>query len=310
MSGFRFNCKGTTNAIGIIGKCSKARIDNCYFDYGDSPICTNYIGWNATGRVAGVVDHCTFHNIERLLICDIRGTEQAYKTGGAGWWGGTSWNEGVQPGTATMLYWEDNQFVYDSNVANQPGNVDATFYGDYGGVAVIRHNTFSGYALNYIDAHGDQVTSNNYGTVYFEIYNNTFTRGNASGTGGATQGYFENQRGGMRIQWGNNFNGTVIPVVLMKYYSNDITVISNTYYWGDKWNSDTSEADMVSVPSGVGYLGNTYPGVNLKQNYFFARPQPGQAFHPYTALTYPHPLVAGAGSATRPSPPASLRVRP
>jgi hypothetical protein len=309
MSGFRFNCKGVTNAIGIIGKASKARVDNCYFAYGDTPLCTNYIGWNATGRVAGVVDHCTFYNIQRLFVCDIRKTEQAYKIGGA-WWGGAAWNDPPRPGTTDMLYWEDNTFTYDSNVSTNTGNPDASFYGDYGGTAVIRHNTFTGYGLNYIDAHGDQVTSHNYGTLFFEIYNNTFTRGTASGARGATQGYFANQRGGMRIQWGNTFNGSVTPVVLIKYYENDITVISNTYYWGDKWNNETNVADMVSIPNGRGYLGKTYPGVDVNRNYFLAPPQPGQTFYPYTPLAYPHPLVAGNGGATRPSAPTSLRVQP
>jgi hypothetical protein len=115
MSGFRFNCKGVTNAIGIIGKASKARVDNCYFAYGDTPLCTNYIGWNATGRVAGVVDHCTFYNIQRLFVCDIRKTEQAYKIGGA-WWGGAAWNDPHRPGKTEMLYWEDNTFTYESKV--------------------------------------------------------------------------------------------------------------------------------------------------------------------------------------------------
>jgi hypothetical protein len=96
--------------------------------------------------------------------------------------------------------------------------------------------------------------------------------------------------------------------VLMKYFYDDITVISNTYYWGDKWNNDTDEKNMVSVPSGFGYLGNTYPGVDLNRNYFLATVQPGQTFYPYSPLAYPHPFVAGDAAANRTSLPGSLNV--
>jgi hypothetical protein len=297
MSGFRFNCSGVTNPIMIIGKASKVRIDNCYFEKGDSPIVCNYMGSNATGRVAGVVDHCTFHNIERLFICDVRQTD--------GVWGATSWAEGVQPGSAAMLYFEDNQFIYDADLTNQSGSPDATFYGQYGGVCVIRHNTFSGYQYSYIDAHGDNP---GYSTLYYEIYQNSFTAGGA----GPVSGFFENQRGGKRIHWGNTFTGSFTPVELIKYWSTDVRVVSNTYFWGDTWNTgsstDTNEADMVAVVNGNGVVSSDF--IKLGQQYFLAAPKTGQIFYPYTPLVYPHPLVNAVPNQNSPAAPTSLRIVP
>jgi hypothetical protein len=297
LSGFRFNGLGYRNIVGIIGKCTQARIDHCTFNQGDTGIATNFVGWGATGRVAGVVDHCTFQDMGRNLVTDIRAADTA--PGGPGIWGATSWNDGVQPGSLQMLYWEDNTFTYTSAINNNP-NHDASFYGDYGGVAVIRHNTFSGYAYAYVDAHGDNPDDS---TLLFEIYNNTFTQG----TNGTNAGWFMNQRGGQRIMHDNIFHGANGVCELIKYNASDVHVVSHSYFWGDTWNTDTNEAHIVQVVDTHGGPWSS-TSIHLGKNYFLAPPQSGQTFYPYKSLAYPHPLVTADGNATRPSPPASLRV--
>jgi hypothetical protein len=286
LSGFRFNGLGFKNIIHIIGPATQARIDHCIFYQGDSGVTTNYIGSGATGRVAGVVDHCSFYNMARAaFVCDIRATDTTS-------WGSTAWNEGAHPGTVNMLYWEDNQFIYDANLT---GNADATFYGQYGGSAVIRHNTFSGFAYCYLDAHGD---GPDYSTLIYEIYSNTFTQG----TNGVNAGWFMNQRGGKRIMWDNTFSGRNSGCELIKYWPDDVHIVSDSYFWGNTWNGDKNQADLISVE------GPNSSTIVLGKNYFLAAPRSGQTFYPYNPLVYPHPLVTG--DATHPSRPASLRVVP
>ncbi len=285
LSGFTFNNKDNqTPIVSIVGPAFKVRIDNIVFNKGDAAIGANFLGGAGTGPVYGVVDSSEFYNMKRpFFAMDIRLGEAT--------WGSTAWaeflgNEATFPGSEKMLYFEDNKFVWNSQLTDL--NVQTALYGQYGGKAAFRYNNLSG-LCTYIDAHGDNP---DYGTILYEIYNNTFVEDDSL----CVQGDIVWLRGGQMIAHDNVFTGVAVPFRMSVYWTTDLAAhrVKNTYYWGNTWNGNASQASLVFVnDSGQTPAGYSASNIKLNQQYFLQQPQSGQVYFPYTPYQYPHPLRTG-----------------
>jgi hypothetical protein len=293
LSGIRINSQDTYRYIvAARGPAANLRIDHCWFEKGDA-IVTNALGGGGKGPVYGVIDHNTLHNMSRgYFVQDVESTDSAVAAAqgnplGTDNSGATSWSRPIRPGNLDTVVLEDNQFLYDSGIT--AGNPDASIYGCYGGRAAIRHNVFSGYGVNYIDAHGDHP---DWGVVLYEVYENTFNHGTAF----EDVGDVANARGGMHIYFNNTFNGsTGFPLLLVHYFPQDIHVVTNTYFWGNTWDGKTDQASMIAPVDNQQFC-SSCTVAQLNKDYFLRPPQSGDpfkyaSFYPYTPLVYPHPLV-------------------
>jgi hypothetical protein len=290
ISGFTIN--GTDDqepVIEMIGPIYKIRVDHVTFN-GGGTVASNYITNKGAGPVYGVFDHSIFLNMKRpYYATDIRTSDST--------WGTAAWNEFLAnpasfPGSGNMLYFEDDQFTWNRAVNGLQG----ALYGGYGGKAVFRHNTLSG-DCTYVDAHGD---GPDYGTIYYEIYNNVFNEDDTL----CGQGDIVGMRGGQLIAHDNQFTGSAIPFQLVTYWALGVELathrVQNTYIWNNTWNGGSSQ---VSVYDHSGTC--TTPCINLNQQYFLAAPQSGQTYYPYRPYAYPHPLT-NVTKANAPVPPTGL----
>jgi hypothetical protein len=282
LSGFTFNnVDGQTPIVAIVGPSFKVRIDHIVVNKGDTAIGSNFLGFPGTGPVYGVVDNSDFYNTVRTYFAtDIRVGDAS--------WGTTAWTEFIGqestfPGTDKMLYFENNQFIW--NTSNTATNTQGALYGQYGGKAAFRYNTFNG-LCTYIDAHGDTPDT---GTIFYEIYNNTFVENDQL----CSQGDIVWLRGGQMIAHDNTFTGGAIPFRMSVYWTTDLAAhrVRNTYYWGNTWNGNSTQSSLVTV-NDSGQTPASYSSANIKlnQQYFLAAPQSGQTYYPYTPYIYPHPL--------------------
>jgi MYXO-CTERM domain-containing protein len=281
LSGIRFNSSDEhTPIVALVGPISAARIDHCLFDKGDAAVGTNALGdpHKGTGPVYGVVDHCQFRNMTRpYFAMDLRAGESSSGT--------IAWTEGIFPGSDRMMYFEDDEFVWNAELTAP--NAQGALYGQYGGKAAFRHNSFSGFCT-YVDAHGDNPDE---GTIYYEIYDNTFTEDLSL----CIQGNIAWQRGGQWIIHDNTFIGEQLPIRMSVYWETDKPEhrVQNTYIWGNTKNGDPDQAALAAVTdSGQTAVGYSAEHIRLDQEYFLHAPEEGQTYYPYTPLTYPHPLVA------------------
>jgi len=260
-------------------------------------------GTAGTGPVYGVVDHCTITDTGLGFFAqDVRSADSA--------WGGIAWtdflaNEATYPGGNKFLFFEDNTITWDKSVNSGSGPGQGSLYGQYGGKVVYRHNDISNWSP-LVDAHGFQA-SNAYGTIMYEIYNNTFKDSGAY-TGYGYEGKVFYLRGGHHLIHDNQFNTSDIPVVLTVYNSSDPANqrIKDTFFWNNTHcNQDgvtgcsTNQSTMVSVETGP---------LTLNTDYFLRAPTTGDFGglpSPYTPYTYPHPLQ---GTSTTLMPPTGLKA--
>jgi hypothetical protein len=276
-----------TNRVGIAiyKTCTQLRIDNCYFN-----------NWNPSihysGKIYGVTDHCTFHNgyVELQFSQDL------------GDFGAADWRTPIHPGGLDTMVVEDCTFLVDV-----PGTksdfIENRIYGQAGGRACIRHNTFTfKSALPMIfDAHGESPNNGNawgHSTHFYEVYNNTF---NCKYT------YrFWNLRGGIHIFHDNAFNisGSQSEPLFMGVLREDVgypsgsgatqELIEKSFAWNNTYNGSPIAKSFANDGST-----NTEPVENVD---FFNRPiHSGDPWYPYTPLTYPHPLTSGKPVASGPS---------
>jgi hypothetical protein len=279
LSGIRFDSSdGQSPIVALAGPISKARIDHCVFNKGDAAIGTNFLSAPGSGPVYGVVDHCQFINMQRpYFAMDVRVGEDS--------WGTTAWTEGIEPGSDKMMYFEDNQFVWNMDMTDDNGQ--GALYGQYGGKAAFRHNNMTGFCT-YVDAHGDGPDES---TMYYEIYNNTFMEDLSL----CIQGDIAWQRGGQWIIHDNTFVGVSTPIRLSVYWTTDKLEhrVKNTYIWGNSWNGNTDQSALAEVADS-GQTPDGYSAANIRENqeYFMHAPTAGQVYHPYAPYTYPHPLTS------------------
>jgi hypothetical protein len=107
------------------------------------------------------------------------------------------WADDVVPGSAGMVFIEDNTFTYNAsgNPAYYMGSSAVQSY--YGARTVFRHNTLN---MMQIDFHG---TPGSIGARWAEVYENTFNTGVAN----AAQSNYVVIRGGSGVIWNNHHTG-------------------------------------------------------------------------------------------------------
>lgn len=239
------------------------------------------------------------------------------------------WTEDVVPGSANMIFLENN-------IWNAPsGGYCQGEEANYGAVYVLRDNQLNGCQ---IDAHGGPPS-----TRWLEVYNNTYTNCCASGSD------FD-WRGGTGVYWGNVTNsrqgGTdtslgpicgssdtcgTYPVQYQFGMGIGGSNYSPAYVWGSDYSS-TSAHSIVSTMVQVGATLTSCSGLSGDLcNAIVTTSQPSTlercesaadvsagcpVSYTYTPYTYPHPLDTlspscfGAGcastSGTAPVPPTKL----
>ena len=315
ISGFRFE-QLSAAAFGVIsfaGPSRKVRVDHCIFSLGDVAVATNHRSVErGNGPVWGVVDHCQFYNMGRACYPDdVRLGDTCCANYGSGY-GSTAWAEGAHPGTEQMMYWEDNQFVW--NQASPGFQRESAVYGGDGGSLCFRYNNTSGMSYQ-VDAHGD--AQGQASMLFYEIYGNTFNYSTAY----SSQGLLMAQRGGQWIVHDNTFNTGGANVHAMMIYLTADTVahrVQKTYVWGNTVNTvpntRISFCTDSSQPQCAGCSNGACPGTSqtcggyscerIRKDFewFDHAPTSGQAYFPYTTYTYPHPLVTGGGGPPPPTP--------
>ena len=259
LSGMRINSSDNTFAVVLAGPMFKVRIDNMFFNKGDSPVATNHgFELKGTGPVYGVIDHCTFLNTKRgYYATDVRSGESV--------WGTTAWSEPIVAGSPNMMFIEDCTFTQNGSLTDFSAH--GVLYGGWGGRVCLRNNSLNQLALP-VDAHGDDVGGGVYGTVFYEIYGNTFT---------GPQFDVSNQRGGKRICYNNTYINSTPTYKLVVYYTSDLVshrVTDSHYYNETVGGTPTSALGSYVFPADGGQAPAGYSAANIIFNthYFFAAP--------------------------------------
>lgn len=282
-----------SSAIYVKGPANAFRFDNILGNKGDAFLYSNDDA-SATGTALGVIDHSYLENYSRAYFAqDQRSTDKTFGTACPnGTNGGTAWNEfllapSTYAGSNKEIYWENDTFTW----TQAPSSGQGAFYSQYGGKVVVRYSTFSGWSPYVVDE-GDNPAC---GSVYYEIYNNTFNE-DCSITGFGCEGKVFDFRSGNLIVHDNTFNGQSIPAELTKYSgSGNLTShdINNSYFWNNTWNgtpcqtdSNSSGAVCVDVASD-----SASPKPTRNTDYWLRAPdQAADVYFGYTPYTYPHPL--------------------
>lgn len=296
LSGLTINCSDDKSlSIALVGPIFNARVDHCKFNKGDAAVRTNAGGqFTGQGPVYGVVDHCQFYNMGRpVFAMDVR-VGDGVNAGAAAWTEFLA-DPASFPGSNKMMYYEDCQFIWDANNTNT--NSQGFLYGQNGGKACVRHCSTTGTEFLF-DAHGDSI-GQYYGTIYYEIYNNTF--GGTPYFGGFQGGEAVWMRGGQLIMRDNTIASPQRSLDMSVFFTNDLTAhrVQHIYFDNNINGGDATQADFVHVKdSGQTPVGYSAANIRLNTEYFLHAPQTGNTYFPYTAYTYPHPLVGASPTPT------------
>jgi hypothetical protein len=298
-----------SSAIYVRGPANAFRFDHILGNKGDAFLYSNNDS-SATGRALGVIDHSYLENYSRTYFAqDQRSTDNKLGTACPnGTNGGTAWSEftsaeSTYAGSNKEIYWENDTFTW----TQAPPSGQGAFYSQYGGKVVVRYSTFAGWSPYVVDE-GDNPAC---GSVYYEIYNNTFNE-DCSITGYGCEGKVMDFRSGNLIVHDNAFNGQSIPAELTKYPgSGSLTShnINNSYFWNNTWNGNSCQTD--SNPSGAVCVDvasdSDSPKPTPNTNYWLRAPnQASDVYFGYQPYTYPHPLIGN--TVTQVSPPSGLTV--
>lgn len=267
----------TNDVFTVEGPVNKFRIDHVKANQSDAFLCSN-CGGAATGPVWGVIDHSYLTNFGRVYFAQDRRSTDG--NNGSVAWGEFLGHEAAMAGSNQMVYFEDNTITW--TVSLPVGQGQGSLYGQYGGKVVYRYNTVSNFSP-LVDAHGDNP---GYGTIFYELYNNTITEG-CTLTGFGCEGKIMYLRGGQFLIHDNAITGASTPVTLTVYFSTDLIAhrVQNTFIWNNTVNGSAQDSTIANVETANG----GYP------KYFLRAPTTGDVYASYTPYTYPHPLVAGGG---------------
>lgn len=292
------------NAIDVNGKkdgsfgLTQLRIDHNTFNKGSRAIHT-------IGQVYGVIDNNNFINCN--IAIGITGDNNY------------SWSRPIIAGTANALFIEDNTFTINNDVDSEPNE---QIYHQEGGRTVTRYNTFNGTAYTngnslFFDSHGNQnyYKGNSFdfrGQPIIEVYNNEMYAYKSY-----RMVYF---RGGSVLFYNNTMTtktGSAPSIDVTeeegwqtKFFDplddtwNAQDQIMNSFFWGNTSNGNAitdvslgSESDsgfikkdrdyFMHAPQSSGGL-STYTGRAGGDMTFSS--EEANAYYPYTAYTYPHPL--------------------
>ena len=292
ITGFKFNENGVVNdnqptvIVTGISTNTAYRIDHNTLTNTDNGTLLD-----VKGNGPGLIDHNTFSGGGSAEMIHNLGM-QGLSTSG--------WTDDVIPGSANMLFIEDNTFTQ-----NGGGTVSHIVESYNGARTVIRHNTLT---MTDIDQHGTC------GFIYarwWEIYGNNWV------INGITS-FYAHLRGGSGVVWGNTLTGTngsgAASIQMQEdcgslqpqtvgggYEPSGTRVQSPAYVWG---NSSTIPID------------SNFPVLN--RDYFISTNQPSTltrcesaadqaagcpVSYNYTPYIYPHPLQ---GASSAPPPPSGL----
>ena len=296
VTGFLFTGPGNIN-LGVIGANGGStfkpwRIDHNVFT-NDNPT-----GVTMYNNSPGLFDHntVTFGAAAEFIHNFARGSSN----------GNQGWTDDVLPGSAALVYIEDNDLTCTSNTT-----VCSMVQGYYGSRTVVRHNQMHGAVL--IDMHG---TCGNVYARWWEVYENTWTV-----SPGTNQYAYIGMRGGSGVIWnnhivspGNNSGGAGIKFIEdCTSGSYPITDqigrgINQAYSPVYAWNNDPS---MIYANQGTFvhnndvFTSSSQPATMIRCELAADGGSPGTDSCPttysYVPYTYPHPLQ-GSG----PPPPSGL----
>jgi hypothetical protein len=214
----------------------------------------------------------------------------------------SGWTDNVVPGSANMLFIEDNTFTFPAS-----GN-PAYFWGSsavqsyYGARTVVRHNTMN---MVQVDQHG---TAGAIGARWWEIYENTFNTTVAN----ANQCCFIVLRAGSGVVFNNHHVGANQSNAGVQLYEED-SGYPALYQIGRGINENLSPAYVWGNDSGMP-VGSASSNVTQGTDFFVSTSQPtsmvrrqlstdtSSTTYSYVPYTYPHPLQGGI------APPTGLKA--
>lgn len=308
VTGFSFTGIGDPNNgdVSFSGSTASAafRLDHNTFSSGGTAIFVTV--WN---NAPGLIDHNSLTGGAASEMIHNMGMGATLLVG---------WLDDVTPGSASMLFIEDNTFTYPASGNPAYGYGTTAIQSYYGARTVFRYNTLN---MTQVDQHG---TPGNIGARWWEIYNNTFNvvpNGNLDKYMGLRAGsgvIFNNVKTGSP-------NGGAGGIVL---YEEDTGIWPLAYQVGSgiNGNIDGHLACGTRNNSPAYLWNNQAPDLNASggsanvqanRDFFAAATQPATMFrgelltdtcsttYNYAPYTYPHPLQAG-GTTSRPVQPTGL----
>jgi len=283
----------SANAITTAGSTSSIafRIDHNIFASSNQ---ATFISTN--GNAPGLIDHNHFTSdgASEMIHNLAMGASDA-----------SGWTDNVMPGSANMLFVEDNTFTYlaTGNPAYFLGTSAIQSY--YGARTVFRHNTLNNCQ---VDQHG---TAGAIGARWWEIYENTFN----PDVPNANQCCYVVLRGGSGVVFNNHQTGANQATGTIELYDED-SGYPAPYQPGSGVNQDYSPAYLWGNDSSIPVVSgssNVQPG----RDYFVSATQPASLLrqelntdtptttYEYVPYTYPHPLQT---QTTAPNPPTNVTV--
>jgi hypothetical protein len=286
------------------GSSAPFRIDHNVFDTsGEGTFMT------IAGNAPGLIDHNTIHN--------GGGPSELIHNEGVGFGNNSGWTDSLTPGSANMLFIEDNTFVSTWNFT-----VASAIQSYYGARTVIRHNDFTNLV---IDQHG---TGGNVGARWWEIYENKFRTvsppsiccymalragsgvifNNVRVTGSGGMDLFEEDSGSWPVayQIGSGINGQSNQHGTCSASSRGLGNATNSspvYIWGEgSWSAGSQSPNQVQ--SGRDYIQSANQPSTM-----FRMQQSGDTCsttYNYVPFTYPHPLQ---NQDPGPDPPQGLNAQ-
>jgi hypothetical protein len=292
-----------SSAISIQGPVNAFRLNHILGNKADAFLYTNPNS-SATGQVLGVVDHSYLENYGRTYFARDQRSADSGTVCPGGNNGITAWNEFIghestYAGANKEVYFENDTFTWTAAPAF-PGQ--GAFYSQYGGKVVVRYSTFTHWSEQVTDESDAPAC----GSIFYEIYNNSFTE-DCNITGFGCEGKILDLRSGQLLIHDNTFTSTSVPVSFTNYPNGHPDIghdIKNSFFWNNTWNSSACQSD--SLPSGAvcvtvaGDSQNPAPARNT--NYWLRAPQSGDVYFPYNTYTYPHPLIGSVAVPPAPSP--------
>jgi hypothetical protein len=285
---------------------SQIRIDHCRFHKGTRAV---YVyGW-----VYGVADNNQFVN--NNMSVSLTGDNNY------------SWERAIDAGTAYAFFVEDNTFTITNDADSEPNHL---IYQQEGARSVVRYNTFDassytdGNAIFY-DSHGNQkyYSEGEYfrGQPIIEIYENTFAMYDSYNP------FIGGLRGGSILCYNNTLTSVGSPPYAISVTEEESwqtaffdplddtwpaeDQINNSFFWGNTLNGDPVTSIHIQNE-------NAEEFIQENRDYFMHAPQSSggyeyyddrqgaagngadgtlnwdgdhaNAYYPYTAYTYPHPL--------------------
>lgn len=314
-------------SLNLNGK-TKVRVDHNKFELGLRTVLIN-----ESGDVGGVIDHNEFVNND--IAVGVIGDNNA------------AWSRPIEAGTAKAIFVEDNTFTINNNTPTEPDHLIYLQEGSRTVIRhnVFDSSKYTTGTTYFFDSHGNQnyYTGNGdfRGQPITEVYNNTFHAYRAnemiggfrsgsllihdntmlSDVGSPTaikateeegwQVFFSTKRTAWPAEdqvfnsfiWNNTLNGAAITDIGLPF-SSDSTFIKKDRDYFMHAPASTGGKETFTGRAGAS---NSAPTSGSSSTMTFS--SSGQnAYYPYTAYTYPHPLRGEGTTLATITPPSNLTV--